>query len=131
VTDSAAGRLARVACESLLIGLRHMEPLIDEHGFWPGGMAVVWPPVFDEARWAVPLGWLRGWLVAVTPMIYTDRLTLGNPHDVAGYEHGWCYPKGMAAVSAAVRWRVHVDAEPPGHLKRATTGRFTLDTWAR
>lgn len=103
--------------------------MIDD-GRWPGGMRAVWPPEFDGQRWCVPLGEFRGWVACVTPMLYSDRLTLSAVDDVTGYQHGWCYPKGLQAALAAVSWRVHRDDLPVGYLKQATPGLFTTASWA-
>lgn len=122
-------RLARAACEPLIVGMRGLEALIDDDR-WPGGMHAVWPPVFDERRWCVPVGVFRGWQVHIMPMLYNDRLVLASAQDWCGYAHGWCYPKGLAAV-AAVSWRISTDDHPPGFIKHATPGPFTTQTWAR
>jgi hypothetical protein len=68
----------------------------------------------------VVVGRWGGWLVAVMPMAYNDRLILAGDDGKYGYDHGWCYPKGGAAALAARVWDPETQAEPPGYIKRAT-----------
>ena len=96
--------LNRLECGRIVAGVRKLWPLVDD-GVWAGGVEAVWPPVFDEQRYAVRVGRVRGWLVMIEPMLVNDRLALAVPDDLSGYSHGWCYPKGGAAGTAVALWR--------------------------
>lgn len=127
--DSAAAR-AWVAAQPLLnlafpdtATMPGLGNLVDD-GRWVGGIEAVWPPVYDEQRWTVTIGRLRGWLVQVAPMFYNDRLLLSPEKDFTGcYDHAWCYPKGGPAVFACALWQAHRDPQPAGFIKRATPNR--------
>jgi hypothetical protein len=55
--------------------------------------------------------------VDVLPMIYTDRIACTPVDDETIYDRFWCYPKGGAALFAAVVWDGADDTEPVGWLK--------------
>lgn len=52
-----------------------------------------------------------GRVIVVYPMIFNDRLCIG-PSGERSYDRGWCYPKGGAALEAALEW--DGTAAPPG-----------------
>jgi hypothetical protein len=84
--------------------------------------AVEWleaPTVDGYGR--VTLGRWGGYLIDVCPMLFGDRLVMTVESDPDVYDHGWCYPKGGAAVLAALAWDPATEAEPAGCIKRATS----------
>lgn len=85
------------------------------------GSTIDWldPPTVDGYG-RLTIGRWGGYLIDVCPMLFGDRLVL-TPETTPGYyDHGWCYPKGGAAVLAALAWDPAVEAEPVGYIKRAT-----------
>ena len=73
-------------------------------------------PTADE--WGtVKIGEWGGWNVAIMPMIFNDRLVLIPQSDPMSIDHGWCFPKGGAAIMAALVWDMETDAEPSGYIK--------------
>lgn len=68
----------------------------------------------------VTIGYWGGYSIDVMPMIYNTRLVLTPEASPFGYDHGWCYPKGGAAILAAYTWDPETEAEPAGYTKRAT-----------
>jgi hypothetical protein len=74
-------------------------------------------PVHD--RWGtVTLGEWGGYLIQIMPMIYNDRLVM-TPQRIPGvYDYGWCYPKGVTAMLAALTWDPDEHGEPHGYIKR-------------
>ena len=66
------------------------------------------------------------WIVAVTPMIFNDRVILMDRDDWdTSIVAGWCYDKGPAAVVAALAWDPETQQEPAGHKKVAYDARAT------
>jgi hypothetical protein len=77
---------------------------------------------------ATPIEWLAeargdgygrwgGWLIDICPMMFGDRLVLTPETCEHIYDYGWCYPKGGAALLAALAWDPEVEAEPGGYIK--------------
>ena len=82
----------------------------------------------DKKLGSVIIKRTENWIVSVTPMIYNDRvlLTLASEYDNSpypGWEAGWCYDKGGAAVLAAVAWDPETEREPLGYKKLAADRR--------
>lgn len=78
--------------------------------------------VYSARHGAVPIKVTEHWVVAVTPMIFNDRVILSarDAWEAAdGYTAGWCYDKGPGAAIAALAWDPEVDREPAGYKKRA------------
>lgn len=85
----------------------------------------------QEVEWIEPttdgygrmtIGRWGGYLIDICPMLFGDRLVL-TPESCTGvYDHAWCYPKGGAAVLAALAWNPATEAEPAGYIKRAKPG---------
>lgn len=74
-------------------------------------------------------GWLiketDEWFVMVVPMIFNDRIVFGPQSGRhVGYDYGWCYDKGVAAIMAAMVWDPDVSGEPVGYKKAATGHRL-------
>lgn len=65
----------------------------------------------------VTIGRWGGWLVQICPMIFNDRLVLTPENAPDGYDYGWCYPKGPAALLAALAWDPGSEDEPIGYIK--------------
>lgn len=64
-----------------------------------------------------------GWLVQVMPMIFNNRVVLTPAAAPLGYDYGWCYPKGPAALVAVLAWDPETEAEPSGYIKAIRKGR--------
>lgn len=77
-------------------------------------------PVTVDAYGAVTVGRWGGYLLQILSMIYNDRVVLSPERSPCGYDHGWCYPRGLGAISALLCWDPQTQAEPPGYAKRAT-----------
>lgn len=78
-------------------------------------------PQFDDYG-TVTIGEWGGYRIQILPMGFNDRLALNPKTAQWGYDHGWCYDKGGAAILAALVWDPETEAEPPGYKKRATHG---------
>jgi len=74
-------------------------------------------PVYDKWGTAT-IGTWGGYLIQVMPMIYTDRLVMTPKACPAVYGYGWCYPKGPAALLAALTWDPAEFGEPHGFIQR-------------
>lgn len=70
-----------------------------------------------------------GRIVAVVPMIYTFRITVGR--DEYGWDWAWCYDSPVVAIAAAADW--NGEGEPIGWRKEVHTGRRQVDgrVWSR
>jgi hypothetical protein len=77
-------------------------------------------PVIDEYG-TVTIGSWGGWLIQVCPMLFNDRLVLTPQDNPLVYDYGWCFPKGGAAVLAAMVWDPATQAEPVGYIKAVMT----------
>lgn len=77
-------------------------------------------PTTDEYG-TVSLGTWGGYLVQILPMIFNDRVVLTPESSPWGYDHGWCYERGVALL-AVLAWDPETEAEPVGYKKRATMG---------
>jgi len=74
-------------------------------------------PVAD--KWGtVTVGEWGGYLIQIMPMIYNDRLVMAPKRAPLLYDYGWCYPKGVAAMLAALTWDPAEFGEPHGFIKR-------------
>lgn len=94
---------------------------------WPAGTAIdlVEPTINEQSE--MTFGQWGGYWVRVYPQIFNDRLVLAEQMHPTGlwpgdgsYDHGWCYPKGGAAIAALLTWDPLVEAEPAGYERRAT-----------
>jgi hypothetical protein len=66
----------------------------------------------------------ENWIVAVTPMIYNDRIILATHAGWKwGYTAGFCYDKGPAAILAASLWNPETERYPLGYKKIACDSR--------
>lgn len=74
------------------------------------------PVVMDEFG-VVTVGVWGGYALQIAPMIGTDRVLM-SPDDT-GWDFGWCFPPGIAAVLALLTWYPGSEAEPVGFIKRA------------
>src|SRR5690349_781846 len=66
--------------------------------------------------------WNEHWVVMILPMLYNDRVVIGFRDDrmfTRGYEAGWCYDKGPAAMLAAMAWEPDTKHTPVGFKKEA------------
>jgi hypothetical protein len=121
MTEHPAAEWMRATHEGggLLAAPAGVEMLIDD-GVWLGGIEAVWPARLHD-NLALTIGRWGGWLVQVMPVLYNDRLVL-TPQAApdTAFDHGWCYPKGGAAVLAAAIWRPDRQGAPAGYLKQAT-----------
>jgi hypothetical protein len=79
-------------------------------------------PVYDKWGTATAGEW-GGYLIQVMPMIYNDRLVMTPKAHPFVYDYGWCYPKGPAALLAALTWDPDEFGEPHGFIKRIGTPR--------
>lgn len=81
-----------------------------------------WIELLDEPTTdgdgVLTIGQWGGWLVQIMPMLFNDRLVL-TPASYVGavYDYGWCYPKGGAALAAALTWNPDTEGEPAGYVK--------------
>lgn len=65
-----------------------------------------------------------GWVVAVVPMIYNDRVVLCSRNEWrTGYTAGFCYDKGGSAALAALAWNPEETLNPDGFKKIACDSR--------
>lgn len=78
-------------------------------------------PVIDDFN-TMTVGSWGGYLVQIMPMIFNDRIVLTPASSPYGYDHGWCYDKGAAAILALLTWSPDTQGEPEGYKKRATAG---------
>lgn len=83
-------------------------------GFYP-------QPTSDDFG-TMTLGEWQGYLVQIMAMTFNDRLILTPANATGGYDHGWCYQKGAAALLAALAWNPETQGEPLGFKKKATAG---------
>lgn len=74
---------------------------------------------FDTRMGAVIIKETPDWIVAVSPMIYNDRILFALRRDYPGYTAGWCYNKGGSAVLAALAWDPDTEHTPVGLKKEA------------
>lgn len=82
--------------------------------------------VYSARHGAVPIKVTEQWVVAVSPMIFNDRITLTARDEWdanRGYTAGWCYDKGPAAAIAGLMWDPDTEREPAGYKKRACDAR--------
>jgi len=79
-------------------------------------------PVWDDRRACWLIKTTEHFDVCLIPMIYNDRVTVGPKGDWTGYEHGWCYDAGPAALLAALVWDPETQDMPVGFKKQATPG---------
>lgn len=108
-----SGQVLQKALDAQGDSLPHAEP-------WTGAET----PYYDDQIKSVVLREAPGYLVSVVPQIFNDRVCLTTHDD---YPHGWtaawCYPKGGAAVVAALIWDPEQDPSPVGYLKVAGDAR--------
>lgn len=69
---------------------------------------------------AMTIGTWGGYLIQILTMAFNDRLVMTPMNAVAGYDHGWCFPRGAGALLAALAWDPQTAGEPVGYRKRAT-----------
>lgn len=99
---------------------RHYAKVIAQHA-GKSSISFYESPTSDD--WGtLTLGTWGGYLVQVMPMIFNDRLVLTPVSSPYGYDHGWCFDKGGAAILSALVWNPDTEGEPPGYKKRATAG---------
>jgi hypothetical protein len=79
------------------------------------------PEWFDEPTvdgyGRITLGRWGGWTIDICPMLFNDRVVLTPEANPGVYDYGWCYPKGGAALLAALAWNPATEAEPAGYIK--------------
>lgn len=87
----------------------------------------------DEPYWDAVIGGLivrkdGPWIVAVSPMLFNDRILLTHERD---YPHfvtaGYCYDKGGAAPLAAMQWNPLEQERPVGYKKIAIEDLLRLE----
>jgi|SoimicMinimDraft_6_1059734.scaffolds.fasta_scaffold94756_1 hypothetical protein len=83
---------------------------------------LVMPPEWDEEMKCWVVRRTEHFDVRVIPMIFNDRLVIADRGHTFGYDHGWCYDKGGAAVLAALVWDPETQDAPVGWKKQATPG---------
>jgi hypothetical protein len=70
-------------------------------------------------KWGVvTVGDWGGYLIQIQPFAYHDRLVMSPIRSPLTYPYGWDYPKGSAAVRAALRWNPQRKGEPEGYVRR-------------
>lgn len=98
---------------------------------WPAGL-LGWEPVdvtIDEHGSTVTVGQWGGYWLQIAVMAFNDRILMAEQKHPTGWfdgdggwDHGWCYPRGGAAVHALMVWQPQHQAEPPGYERRAAPG---------
>ena len=85
----------------------------------PAGISFLIVPA-PEPLTEVVIGHYGGWQLRIMAMIFNNRLIMTDGSGF--YDFGWCFPKGGAALLAALAWDPDTEAEPAGYIKRAHLG---------
>jgi hypothetical protein len=98
----------------------HYAEIIAEYAAGGSPIEFLARPTTDDYG-VMTIGTWGGYFIQILSMAFNDRLIMTPINATAGYDHGWCYPRGTAALLAALAWDPQTAGEPTGYRKRATT----------
>jgi hypothetical protein len=78
----------------------------------------------DECRYIQPMPTGDGRWTAISKMIYTSAILIGDMHDFVGHNDRWCYSTPKAACFFRDMWAIRgYEGEPLGWHRHPASGR--------